>query len=130
MDTLTEFLAENPVEDLREEVVVSQRLREHPFEIKGAYAGEMESYARACRRREQGKTVFDAAKCNVLLILNHCTAPDFRSVDFLRKCGCATPEEAVNKVLKAGEIAFLAQKIYALSGYGESMEDLKATVKN
>ena len=66
----------------------------------------------------------------MLLILNHCVSPDFRSVELLEKCGCATPEEAVNRMLKAGEISVLAKAIYRLSGYGESIATLKEQVKN
>ena len=42
MGNLTDFLAEHPVDHLREEVLVSPRLKEYPFEIKGVTVGEME----------------------------------------------------------------------------------------
>ena len=130
MSTLTDFLAEHPVNDLQKEVVVSSRLAEHPFLVRGVSAEEIESYGRLCRKQEKGGSVFDAAKCNLLLVLNHCTVPDFRSVELLENCGCATPEESVNQTLKAGEIAYLAKAIYELSGYGESLTALKEQVKN
>lgn len=126
MGALLDFLLENPVENLRDEVVVSARLSEHPFLIKGVSAGEMAEYSRRCRRRDG----FDSENFNMLLILNHCLEPDFRNAEALTKAGCATPEGLVNKTLKAGEITALARSIYRLSGYDQTMTEMREEVKN
>lgn len=125
--TLTDFLLDHPVAGLKETVVVSSRLADYPFTITIASAAEMEEYSRRCRR---GRDNFDGEKFNLLLAINHCLDPDFRSVELLQQAGCVTPEELVNHYLKAGEIAALAKAVYRLSGFGESNEELVATVKN
>ncbi len=126
MSKLLDFLLTQPVLDLQEEVIISQRLREHPFTIKCVSAAEMADYSKKCR----GKNGFDGEKFNLLLILNHCLEPDFRAVDSLAKAGCATPEELVNLTLKAGEINALARSIYRLSGFDQSLVEMRETVKN
>ncbi|MDO4541308.1 MAG: hypothetical protein Q4C00_00570 [Bacillota bacterium] len=126
MGALLDFLLEDSVEDLREKVVISHRLREHPFEIKAVTAGEMADYIKRCRR---GREV-DSAGFDLLLILNHCLEPDFRSAEALEKARCATPEELVNKTLRAGEIKALARAIYRLSGYEQGMAEMRDEVKN
>lgn len=94
--------------------------------IKGVSAEEMAEYSRRCHRKDG----FDSQGFNMLLVLNHCLEPDFRSADALAKGGCATPEDLVNKTLKAGEIAALARYIYRLSGYDQTMGELRDEVKN
>ena len=65
----------------------------------------------------------------MLLVINHCVSPDFRSVEALEQSGCSTPEALVERVLKAGEIAQLAQSICNLSGFGENVRTLANEVK-
>ena len=130
MSALWDFLMEHPVTGLREEVIVSPRLAEHPFTITAVSAGEMAEYTGRCKTSPQPGAGFDGEKFNLLLILNHCVEPDFRNSDALAQAGCATPEELVNKTLKAGEIAYLARAIYRLSGYDQTMTELRDMVKN
>ncbi|WP_328802028.1 hypothetical protein T3H97_06360 [Paenibacillus sp. LX16] len=56
--------------------------------------------------------------------------PNFRDAESLKKLGCASVEEYVQKVLLAGEIATLSQKISSLSGFDIEMEDLVDEAKN
>ncbi|MEG0875213.1 MAG: hypothetical protein RSB05_01005 [Clostridiales bacterium] len=130
MSLLFDFLLENSVEDLQENVIVSPRLADYPFSIKGVTAKEIHGYSRSCTKKSDRQNVFDGEKFNLLLILNHCVEPDFRDAKALEKAGCTTPEALVNKTLKAGEIGALAKAIYRLSGYDQTMKDLKDTVKN
>lgn len=124
--TLMDFLLAHPVEGQEENVVVSERLKEQPFVIRAVTAEEMDRYQRRCRRNRE----FDGGAFQMLLIINHCIAPDFRSVEALEQSGCATPEALVQYVLKAGEIAALTKAICRFSGFDGEIRTLANEVKN
>lgn len=124
--TLMDFLLAHPVDHLEKEVIVSQRLRDYPFLVRGVTVGEMDQYQRRCRKNRE----FDSGAFQMLLVVNHCISPDFRNVDTLEKSGCSTPEALVERVLKAGEVSDLAQSICDLSGFGQNLRTLANEVKN
>jgi uncharacterized protein YihD (DUF1040 family) len=131
MTTLLDFLADNPVNDLTEEVVISERLKDFKFKIKAMTGNDFDDYTKQCRKiGKKGKVDFDSQRFNMLVILNHTVEPDFRNVKTLEKAKCQTPEDFINKSLLAGEIAELAQAISRLSGFDQDINELADEVKN
>jgi hypothetical protein len=131
MSGLLDFLADHPIDDLTEEIVISARLRDFKFTIKAMTGQDFDQYSKACRKiGKKGKVDFDAARFNMMVILNHTVEPDFRSVKALDKAKCQTPEDFINKTLMAGEIAELAQAISRLSGFDQDISGLADEVKN
>lgn len=128
MTTLMDFLLDHPVVGLEEQVIVSERLAAHPFTIGVASAADIEEYSRRCRLGREGG--FDGERFHMLLILNHCVEPNFRSTAMMDEAGVTTPEELLNRCLKAGEIAALAKAIYRLSGFDQTGAELVDAVKN
>lgn len=51
--------------------------------------------------------------------------PDFKAAEFIEQCGAHTPEEALKKVLNAGEIVTLGNAILKVSGFAESLEEAR-----
>ena len=79
----------------------------------------------------KGKDVdFDYRKFNNLLVLNHTVEPNFKDAEFVKQVGAVYPEQAMGKVLLAGEISVLAEQIRKVSGFEDSLDDLVAQVKN
>lgn len=131
MSKLTDFLLENPINDLTEQVTLSARLKDHPFTIRAMTGEEFSDYQRQASRIIKGKNVeFDSRRFQEAVILNHTLEPDFKNAELLKKAGCMTPAQFMYKVLLAGEIAELVQKISALSGFDQSMDDMVAEAKN
>jgi len=62
---------------------------------------------------------------NNLLIAKSCIEPDFNNEALLKKYGAAEASDCVNKALKFGEIATLAQKILELSGFDTTLDQAK-----
>lgn len=131
MSNLMQFLIENPVDNLTEEVIVSPRLAKFPFKIKGMTGPEFAEYQRMSTKiGKKRKVEFDSKTFNELVVLNHTLEPNFRDAESIKKAGCQTPEQFLYKSLLAGEISELAQEISALSGFDKDMDEEVEEAKN
>lgn len=132
MSKLLEFLIENPVDNLTEDVVVSPRLANFPFKIKGMTGPEFAEYQKMSTKigKRNKKVDFNSKLFNEMVVLNHTIEPNFRDAESIKKAGCQSPEQFLYKSLLAGEIAELAQKISALSGFDKDFEEEVDEVKN
>lgn len=133
---LQDFLIANPVDNLTEEVIVSPRFKDEKgnllkFTIKAMTPAEFEEIRKKATRIKKGKQVeFDNQLFNLGIAINHTVNPDFRNAESIKKLGVNTPEEYVQRVLLAGELSTLVQKINELSGFDVAMNDLVEEVKN
>lgn len=131
MSNLTQFLIENPVDNLTATVIVSPRLAKFPFTIKGMTGPEFSQYQKMSTKISKNKKVeFDSKIFNELVVLNHTIEPNFRDAETVKKAGCQTPEQFLYKSLLAGEIQELAQQISSLSGFDRDMEETVEEAKN
>ena len=131
MSALTDFLLENPVDNLTEQVMVSRRLRGMPFTIRAMTGSEFAEYQKRSTLIQKGRKVeFDSKRFNECIVIGHTIEPNFKDAELLKRSGCVTPEQLLNKVLLAGEIAELSQRISDLSGFGQSVEDMVEEAKN
>lgn len=134
--SLQDFLNANPVDNLTEEVIVSKRFKDKDgnllkFKIKAMTNAEFDEIRKAATTVKKGRKVeFDAHKFNLRMVINHTVEPDFKHADSIKKLGCSTSDDYVQRVLLPGEVAALAQKIQELSGFDVSMEDLVEEAKN
>lgn len=131
MSKLQEFLLENIVTDLTEQVVVSPRLKDMPFTINAMSGEDFNEYQkRATKLRKNKEVDFNVARFRELVIINHTLEPSFKDAEFLKKSGCGTPEQLLYKVLTAGEISELHRRISDLSGFEMDMDELVDEAKN
>ena len=131
MSVLLDCLVENPVDNVTEQVVVSKRLAQFPFIIKAMSGPEFSNYQkRATKYGKNKKVEFDSKAFNEQVVLNHTVEPNFRDAEAIKKAGCLTPEQFLYRSLLAGEIAELAEKISALSGFDADIEATVEEAKN
>lgn len=131
MSGLLEFLVQNPVDNVTEEIIVSKRLEKFPFKIKAMTGQEFSEYQKlATAFGKKKKVSFDTQKFNEQVVLNHTTEPNFRDAESIKKAGCVTPEQFLYRSLLAGEISELATKISVLSGFEADMEETIDEAKN
>ena len=131
--TLTEFLAENTVDDITAEIYISERFKSagFAFKIRAMSGQEFNAYQKQATAVGRHKKVnFDSALFNELVVINHTVEPNFKDVATLQAVKCATPEQFLYSRLKAGEIAELANQITALSGFDADQASLVDDVKN
>ena len=130
--TLEDFLATHSVENLTEEIVLNERLKDFKFTIGSMTKDELEKYQKLCVIRDKKGNVLkqDSMKFSELVIVNHLLYPNFKSAEFLQKLGVNTPAQGLSKVLKVGEITALSDRIMKFNGFDEDFEDLRAKAKN
>lgn len=134
---LQEFLNANPIEGMKTEVPISDRLRDengklYLFEIKVI---DQETYSLAQKEAmtidvESKKVSVDTFKMALKIAIEGCAYPNFKSAKDLEIHKCSTPEQYISKVLKPGEIMELADQIRSLSGFSEDIKKLEDEVKN
>lgn len=130
MNPLQQFLLENPVANTRETVIVSERLKEFPFEVKAILGDEYNDYQSRCIENPNSakKRRFNSKRFNELVVINHTVNPNFKDAEWLESAGCSMSSTALlYKVLLAGEITKLAEAILKLSGFseGDIAEDIE-----
>lgn len=130
MISLDEFLTMPDVSDITEEVDVSKRLGK--FKIKAMSAEDFADYQKKCttgRVTKKGMN-FDSTKFNLLIVAGQTIEPDFNNAEFLKKAGCTSAIDFIQRKLKVGEITTLSQKIQAISGFDEDINDNVEEAKN
>ncbi|XZM32523.1 phage tail assembly chaperone [Clostridium perfringens] len=135
MSKLMDFLINNTVEDLTEEVVISDRFKVDgeilKFKIKAVTPDEFSDLQKQCTKiGKKGKTNFDSRMFNEQLIVNYTVEPNFKDAEAIKKAGCLTPEQLLNKTLLAGEVVTLVEQISTLSGFDKDLEELREEAKN
>ena len=130
--TLEDFLATHSVENLTEDIVLNERLKDFKFTIGSMTKDELEKYQKLCVIRDKKGNVLkqDSMKFSELVIINHLIYPNFKSAEFLQKLGVNTPAQGLSKVLKVGEITALSDRIMKFNGFDEDFEDIRAKAKN
>lgn len=130
MSTLQEFLLEASTELETKKIVISDRLSAWPFVIKAMDNAQYTRFQRVCITQKKGERKFDDAKMKVAMIAECTVEPSFASAEWLKKAGCATPEQLVSKVLRPGEIERMAGEISLLSGFGQQLDEAVEEAKN
>lgn len=131
ISSLQAFLIESAKSDSIETVIVSKRLREHPFKIRALTAGEYrEARRRAVNPQAQGAERIDSLDLAKQVVISGCIEPDFRNGEFLEQAGCRIPGDAIDKLLLAGEVTKLSNKIMDASGFSEDIENARDEAKN
>lgn len=134
--SLQEFLNANPIDNLTEEVVISDRFKDKDgkllkFQIRVMNSRELGEYRKRAVKITKGKKYeVDSQQLLTAIVINHTVVPDFKDAVSIKKLGCMTPEDYLHKVLLPGEIDDLAQKIQYLSGFNRDMDELVEEVKN
>lgn len=131
MSNLHAFL--HPEQPENEKVIISERFKDEngavvPFEIRAITEGEADAIRRQSTRTVRTRTgatetSTDAAKLTRLLVIAGTVTPDFRSKELCDAYGVLDPEQAIGKMLLAGEYAKLSEAILNLSGMGDNIED-------
>lgn len=130
MSDLTDFLAERNISGATKTLKISKEIP-FDFTIKVLTSKKHKNFQDQCTTYgKKGKGVMDSAKLQTLICLECTVEPNFASAEFIGKIGVATPEEALDKVLAAGEQSELYAQILAFSGFDQDINDDIEEAKN
>src|SRR5690625_2259413 len=123
--SLQEFLNANPIDNLTDEVVISDRFKDKEgkllkFKIKAMNSDEFEDLRKKSMNvsaNKRRRVELDLKQFNNAIVINFTLEPNFKDVESIKKLGCMTPEQYLNKVLLPGEISELSSQIQQLSGF-------------
>lgn len=90
------------------------------FQVRGLPYDTMRALLRESGERDD---------INLAIILAGVTEPDLKRTDLLTRYGVPTPEDLLPKLLSAGEISELAQRIEQLSGYRRTVTQMVEDIK-
>lgn len=133
---LQEFLNNNIVEGATTEVAISERLKDengnlYKFKIKALSMPEIDSLRkRFSSTDKRGNSNLDICKYNANICIIGTIYPSFKDAESIEKTKSVTAENYLYKVLKAGEITKLADKIFEFSGYRQDINELVEEAKN
>lgn len=120
ISTLQAFLIQAAKEQSEKEVSISARF-EQKFKIRALTMEEWEHIQKLSTNPESRERVDNLGMLKRTAI-EGCVDPCYKDAEFIKEVGANTPQEALNKTLKAGEIVKLANAVLKFSGFGESVE--------
>lgn len=133
MNNLQQFLMNNPVDNLTQELVISNRLKDFPFTIKAMTGFDYNDYQTRCIENPNSnkKRKFNTKKFNELIVVNHTIVPNFKDAEWIKEAECGLDAtKLMYKMLLPGEINELAEAILKLSGFENTIEEDVEEVKN
>jgi hypothetical protein len=135
MSKLQDFLNDSSIEEMVEEVVVSERFKDKDgnylkFKIANIPMDEYKGIQKLCTKTSKKGTEFDSVAFSEKIVIKGTLDPNFKDAESIKKKGCITPEAYLKKVLKTGEIIKLSEKILVLSGFEDNIEELIEEAKN
>ena len=136
MSQLQDFLNNNSIEEMIEEVPISERFKDKQgnylkFKIANIPMDEYKDIQKACTKiSKKGMAEFDSVSFSEKIVIKGTLDPNFKDAESIKSKGCNTPEQYLKKVLKTGEIIKLSERILILSGFDNSLEELIEEAKN
>jgi len=136
MTTLQEFLNQNLVEGMTKEVPISDRLRDKDGKlftatIKTVTQKEVKELRRKHTKiNKKGEPEVNSEAFAEEMVVENTLNPNFKDAESIKKVGCTTPYQYLNKVLLAGEISMLHKEILDFSGFRMNIDELVEEIKN
>ncbi|WP_068773456.1 phage portal protein [Paenibacillus sp. FJAT-26967] len=140
MSSLSMFFAQNASVDTEETVEVSYRFKDKDgknvsWKIRSITEEENQECRKAATRKVKGKggmymPEMDTNEYLARLVVASVAFPNLKDAELLKSYGVMAAEKLVVKMLLPGEYAVLLEKVQAVNGFDQSVNDLKDEVKN
>lgn len=127
---LQAFLMEESSKPKEREVIVSERLKDHPFKIRSITLSEYDELRKQSVSHDGDSDTVDGSTLARNMVIAACIEPDFKDAEWLSSSGCVTPSQQLDKMLDAGEILNLSGEIMKASGFNNDLSKLKKKAKN
>lgn len=116
--------------------------KDHPVDLGGRLSGMKfiirpltlaewkDARKRAVNPSASGSDRMDSIELTKQTIVTGCVEPNFKDEGFIKKAGCRTPSELIEKVLLSGEADRLAGEVMKISGFIDNLSKAKEEAKN
>ena len=129
MSKLDDFLNLNDVSEIKKTIKVNIGGKDLDIVIRAITEAEHTEFQRRSNVINKNKITFDSGKYSNLVLEACIVEPNFKDAEFLKKAGCVSATEFINKKFPAGVVSDISQKIQELSGF-ESYEMEIGNAKN
>lgn len=129
MSKLDDFLNLNDVSEIKKTIKVNIGGKDLDIVIRAITEAEHTEFQRRSNVINKNKITFDSGKYSNLVLEACIVEPNFKDAEFLKKAGCVSATEFINKKFPAGVVSDISQKIQELSGF-ESYEMEIENAKN
>ena len=132
MNALQLFLTKNSVDNIQDELVISERLKDFKAVIQAMTGDQHTQSQQMCMENPNSpkKRRFNTKRFNELIVINCLKEPNLKDPEWLKAAGCADSAALMYKSFLAGEISTIAEKVMALSGCDRDIEEDMEEVKN
>ena len=117
MSKLDDFLNLADVSDIKKKIKVNLGGKDFDLVIRPITEAEHTEFQRRSNVISKNKISFDSGKYSNLVLEACIVEPNFKDAEFLKKVGCVSATEFLNKKFPAGVLSDIAQKIQELSGF-------------
>lgn len=117
MSALDEFLNLNDVMEIKETIPVMVNGKKLEIVVRPISETEHNEFQRRANEVKRNKLIFDSGKYKNLILESCIVEPNFKDAEFLKKAGCLSASEFINKKFPAGAVANIVERIQKLSGF-------------
>ena len=117
MSKLDDFLGLVDVNEIRDVVDVDLNGKKFQITIRPLSDAEHNEFQKRCQNINKNKVSFDSGKYNKLLLENCIVEPNFNDAGFLKKVGCVSGVDFLEKKFPAGVLTEIGVRIQKLSGF-------------
>jgi len=117
MSALDEFLNLNDVMEIKETIPVIVNGKKLEIVVRPISETEHNEFQRRANEVKRNKLIFDSGKYKNLILESCIVEPNFKDAEFLKKAGCLSASEFINKKFPAGAVANIVERIQKLSGF-------------
>ena len=117
MSSLDEFLNLNDVMEIKETIPIIVNGKKLEIVVRPISETEHNEFQRRANEVKRNKLIFDSGKYKNLILESCIVEPNFKDAEFLKKAGCLSASEFINKKFPAGAVANIVERIQKLSGF-------------
>lgn len=140
MSELSLFFAQNAEVETMEDFVVSTRFKDKdnkpvPWKLRSITEGENQEIRKSATKRTKGKygqynSEIDTNDYSAKLIASSVVFPELKNAELQKSYGVVGAEKLLQKMLLPGEYSALLEKVQALNGFDNDINDMVDEVKN
>ena len=140
MSEFSAFYAQNAAVETTEDFVVSPRFKDKdnkviPWKLRSITEEDNQALRKAATKRSKAKygqytSEVDTNEYLAKMVVASVAYPDLKNADLQKSYGVMGAEPLIRKMLLPGEFSSLMEKVQALNGFDQDINDQIAEVKN